>query len=394
MSDVSSKDLRLGAAKYLCELIRCAFSEELVPGELPEGVKLSHVYAVAKHNSVESMAFYGLRKRDFSDDAELAAKWKSSVDTALFRQAYFDTEREGIIDEMEKEGLSYLPLKGIRLAALYPMPGMRSMADNDILYGIVEKDPSGGYRVSDDSVPEAQSRLSKIMTGRGYTLSEVSSNHDAYSKKPFYNFEMHRDLVPEHEYCFEYYRDPWKRAVAAEGHGYFFSSEDDYIYNIAHMYMHYNGGGCGVRHIADMLVVHDNMGDSLDMEYIGKELDKLGIREFHDKMYDFMKAVLLDGAELSAEQEELLLILTGCGTYGSRERLLENRLNDACRKGSKLSYIRQRLFPDKETIKRKYPKFYGKPYLMPVLFVYRGFRGIAFGGSRLWKEFKALLRHK
>ncbi len=394
MSDVSSKDLQLGAAKYLCELIRCAFYDEAVPGELPHGVKLSHVYAVAKHNSVESMAFYGLRKREFCGNEELLEKWESSVDKTLFRQAYFDTEREGIIAEMEKAGISYIPLKGIRLAPLYPLPGMRTMADNDILYGIVEKDPAGGYRICEGSVPEAQSRLSEIMIGRGYTLSEVSSNHDAYSKKPIYNFEMHRELVPSHEFCFKYYRNPWKRAVAAEGHGYFFSHEDDYIYNIAHMYMHYIGGGCGIRHIADMFIVHKNMGDTLDLKYIEKEFECLGIKTFHDKMYSFMKTAFVSGTELTEEQEEILLTLTGCGTYGSRERLTENRINEACAKGSKLSYVRRRLFPDKETIKRNYPKFYGKPYLMPVLFVYRAGRGIVFGSGRLWREFIKLLSHK
>ena len=393
MNGVSSREMRFLAGKYLAELMRCAFSDEALPPELPEGLRLSHVYTVAKHNSVESIAAYGLSGRDFPDEGELVAKWKSSVDKTLLKQAYFDTERECIIAEMDKAGISYLPLKGIRLAQLYPLPGMRSMADNDILYGIVEKDPAGGYRIADGSVPEARRLLTEIMELRGYTLSEAESNHDAYTKKPFYSFEMHRDIVPTHEYCYEYYKNPWSRAVHAEGCGYTFSPEDDYIYNIAHMYMHYSTGGCGIRHIADMYVVHKIMGDSLDMEYIEAELEKLGIKEFHRKMYGFMETVF-SGGELNASQEELLLVLTGSGTYGNRDRLVDNRLDDKLEKGSKLSYIWRRLFPDKESIKRNYPKFYGKPYLMPVLLVYRVFRGIAFGGGRLLREFVKVIKHK
>lgn len=39
---------------------------------------------------------------------------------------------------MEEMKIAYWPIKGARIARYYPLPGMRFMADNDILYGFVE----------------------------------------------------------------------------------------------------------------------------------------------------------------------------------------------------------------------------------------------------------------
>ncbi len=394
--------MQLDAGLYLCRLIRCAFTDGEVPGALPEGVTLGRVYALARKNSVEGVSCYGVLKGDYPDDAELVEKWKSAIDKTLMRQAYFDTEREEILCAMAKAGLSYLLLKGVRLANRYPLPGMRSMADNDILYGMVEPDPRGGFRIRGDSVKKAQEIMAEIMIGRGYEIESLKGNHDTYHKRPFYNFEMHRDIVPEHDPSYEYYRNPWKRAVPVEGgdgYEYTFSEEDDYIYNLAHMHMHFTTVGCGIRHIVDQYVIHSSIGESLDREYIRRELEHLGMVEFHEKIQDIMKALFLDDGELTEEQKELLLFLVGAGTYGNRASQFDNamqKIGESAGSGfkAKMIYLKNRIILPDDVCKRTYPAFYGKPYLTPVLVVYRLGKGIIGGSGRLWREIKMLVRHK
>ena len=69
-------------------------------------------------------------------------------------------------------------MKGSILKDWYPKPGMREMADNDILF-----DSSGRKQVRE------------LFQNRGYkTVSFRKGNHDTYEKPPIYNFEMHVSL--------------------------------------------------------------------------------------------------------------------------------------------------------------------------------------------------------
>lgn len=133
-------------------------------------------------------------------------------------------EREQILTEMAKQGLAALPLKGILVANYYPNPGMRWMCDNDILYGYVEPDESGGFKLKGNDLAEqefwqgqAQKKLREIMENLGYTTENLKGAHDVYHKKPFFNFEMHRRLVPEDSSFAEYYINPWKKSKTNGG---------------------------------------------------------------------------------------------------------------------------------------------------------------------------------
>ena len=121
-------------------------------GELPalqDGGTWENVYALAKHDSVEAIAWAGLGEAARAALAgELRKSWGSAADLTLLRQLQFDVERERITAQMETDGLSWLPLKGVLIAGYYPQPGLRSMSDNDILYGFVEPEPDGrGFRI-------------------------------------------------------------------------------------------------------------------------------------------------------------------------------------------------------------------------------------------------------
>ena len=63
----------------------------------------------------------------------------------MYHQFGFEEEREALFSRFSEVGLSYMTLKGLRFADLYPMPGMRSMSDLDILFGYVEEKEDGRY---------------------------------------------------------------------------------------------------------------------------------------------------------------------------------------------------------------------------------------------------------
>lgn len=133
------------------------------------------------------------------------------------------SEREKIFSLFEKAGIWYLPLKGILLKEMYPVYGMRQMADNDIFF-------DSTYR----------KEVKDIFLSLGYEIESYNKmNHDVYLKAPIYNYEMHVSLfdksIPE---FLEYYTQLEKK-YANQGSNRHMGVNDAYVYIIAHAYKHF-----------------------------------------------------------------------------------------------------------------------------------------------------------
>ena len=169
-----------------------------------------------------------------------------------------DVERTAISEELEKNGIWYLPLKGSILKDLYPENGMREMADNDVLY---------------DSTK--QQKVKELMLSMGYAAESVGKHHhDTYMKPPVLNFELHTVLFGANSgSLYAYYREPQRLMIQDEGKkfGYHMSDEDFYVYVTAHEYKHFSSGGTGIRNLLDCYVFVKTKGDSLDWDHITEQ---------------------------------------------------------------------------------------------------------------------------
>ena len=392
------------AGVYLVQLIGSALSGQKAT-EKPEKVAWEQVYQLAKQNSVEGLSYFGVVTLEEKPPKEMSRKWKSEVDKVLFRQLHFDEEREQILQEMRAKGLSYLPLKGIPVSGYYPEPGMRSMADNDILYGFVEECPEGGFCVrggsekeQEQTIREAQKQMVSIMKARGFKAEHLVGNHDCFLKEPFYNFEMHRQLVDEVTNYSAYYKNPWKRAVRddADPYLYHFSDEDEYLFLVVHLHKHFSTTGCGIRNLADVYVFLNKKGNTMDWGYLRRELEKLGLKDFECSMRTLSQTAFDGGKELSKKEEEILYYLLGSGTYGSMTNNVEHRVEQIANQNgedigrAKRKYLLKRLFATEEECKSHYPFFYRHWYFRPVLPLYRVIRGLIVHPEKLWREWKIL----
>ena len=393
--DDLSEDVR-AAGLYLVHLIavglRRARGGSDVPLPLPAGASWPQVHALARANSVEGASWFGAMACSDLPDG-LRERWRSEADMTLWRRLQFDAERERVLGAVTAAGFSVLPLKGVQIAACYPDPAMRSMADNDILYGFVEEIPAGdagplrederpagttgarrgderpagttgdrgsggrltaardggvhGYRVVGATEAErartvaaATSRLTRVMEGLGYRPSHVGrGNADCYEKPPCFNFEMHRVLAEPTLRFFDYYRNPWLRARRdAPGSPCFhFGDEDGYLYSVAHAFKHFDGSGCGIRCVVDEAVILDAKGASLDWGYIGRELGKLDMTGFEGELRRAAQ-VAFGGdpaAVFSADDAVLtfLSFLLGCGTYGNLDTRVAGKIEGYRRQG-------------------------------------------------------------
>lgn len=398
--------------RYLLHLVDCGLHGK--PAQpLPKGVTWGRVHALAKSQSVEGVSWFGARTRcDMPDD--LLGKWEVEAQETLFRRVRFDAEREQIFAALNAAGISVLPMKGAVIADYYPSPEMRSMADNDFLYGFVEPIPEGaGFRVRGATPVEQEAATERgvrtivdVMRKRGYdVVSQYAGNHESFHKPPVFNFEPHRRLVVPDSPLATYYENPWRRAIqdASNPFMFRFSDEDEYLFVIAHAHKHFSNAGCGFRFVVDVRAFLEAKGMQINWDYVFDELRKMELCDFEGRVRGladaaFGGACALDAA-LTDDQLEMLRFMFGSGTYGTTEHVVQKRLEKqkASHKGNlaaaKRGYLLQRL-TDPVAVEAHFPRASKIVPLRPFLQVARYARGLVRNHGKLASELKLLAKAK
>ena len=354
-------------------LTDCALNGEVPDKESVNEMDLTALFEVCQKHILTACVAYALESAGIHDHNFTQAKEK-----AICKNILLDAERGNILKRLESEKIWYMPLKGALLKDWYPKLGMRQMSDNDILC-------DGNYRA----------RIKDIMLDMGFSCEHYGKgNDDAYFKPPVCNFEMHNELFLEAHIgnLHDYYDDVKPRLIKDDGneYGYHFPTEDFYIYITAHEYKHFSGGGTGVRSLVDTYVFLRKFCDSLDWDHISTELQKLDIVDYEQQNRE-LAVKLFQRDKLSDEDKKLLDYYIFSGTYGTVENSIENNM-ERYGKGSNLRYVLHRLFPPMNQIKSWYPFFYKHKWLIPILWIYRPFRGIFKNGKKVKAELNALAK--
>ena len=358
-------------SEQLLYLMACALQGVSAREEILADADLKQLLIMARKHSVASMVCMALEKTAIFANADETAKkqWLDAKNKAVRKNMLLDAERKAILHELEIQGIWYMPLKGSILKDWYPKPGMREMADNDILF-----DPSGREQVRE------------IFQNRGYkTVSFGKINHDEYEKPPIYNFEMHVSLF--HGMYKEFtkqYENVKERLLPVDGTAYqfAFTPEDFYVFALAHAHKHYSHSGTGVRTLADFYVMNRHLGGIMNRDEVEQKLTRLGIAEYEQRSR-VLAEKLFSGArplpelELNTDEKEMLRFYCDATTYGTIDNQIQNRLQklqgnaEGITLRTKLKYCCARLFPGKEFCKYHYPFVYHHLWMLPFFWVWR-----------------------
>lgn len=389
------------ASYALISLIKAALYQEKI--ELDKSERLWHIiYYLSQYNHVEGITYLGAKNIP-NIPQKILNRWKMKYDTTVYHQILFETERQAICQKMEEKKLSYLPIKGVKLVNYYPIPGMRFMADNDIIYGFVGIE-NGHYcrlgkneKEKEKNIKSAQRILVNIMTKRGYECQITRGNADVFKKKPVFNFEMHRHLFVSGEKFHDYYEDPWFKAKRCfdDKYEFYYLDEDEYIYMIAHTYKHFDNSGCGIRCLIDLYVFLEKKKDGLDWKYIDHEMRLMGLDVFHNKLKKLSFACFSE-MSLDEDDENLLIYMIKSGTYGNVKNFFERTYDrqEGSDKIKKLKYMKKRLFLSKEDYKDLHPFLYRHIYFIPFFTVYRIINSIVLRPGKFFNELKFIIRKK
>lgn len=383
---------------FLIYLLKCALRGEQVRDfvKWSEKVDWERLYQTAKYHSIESMVYIALEPNVVAlpdADRKLLDTWRQEKEHNTYRALLMDIERENIFAFMEEKGIWYMPLKGVLLKEMYPLPEMRQMTDNDILF-------DKNYRQD----------IYDFMVQNGYEVLEYDeSNHDEYIKSPVYNFELHTDLFSEeHELVWQDYYGNIKEQLCKDtgnNYGYHFNDEDFYVYMTVHAYNHYRRKGTGLRTVLDYYVYVKSKWGTLNQEYLRQQLEELGVAEFEEDIRH-LSFRLFDSAEdfsnvsWSFEEREMLEYILDAGTFGTSENDVRYKMRNIQgddrepTAGVRMKYLLGRLFPDMEYFKEYYPLVYRHKWLVPFACIYRFLKVLFVKQKKAWRELKAVVGKK
>lgn len=281
---------------YLTHLMVRGLRDD-APDDLPQGVTWERIFELSGQNCVDGLTWHSVR---FASglSSDLVNKWGKRARETAHRRIRFDAERDLLIASLASAGLSSMPLKGAAFAHLYPGLDMRAMGDNDILYGLIEQDESGAWRVGGDSFAQrfelmcaARDKLVEVMEGLGYTAhvnGPMTDCHDyKFTKPPLLVFEMHHAITNKWMSEDTPFANPWAgarfagtRSTPGDGLVMEMEKEAEYAYFVYHALKHLVFGGIGIRILADIRVMLDAWETNMDWNRVERYLAPCGALGF------------------------------------------------------------------------------------------------------------------
>lgn len=280
-------------------------------------------------------------------------------------ELYYHANRTQILADIDRSfrrsGIPYIIVKGVEIAALYPVPALRSMGDADIV-------------VHPEDMKQADAALREL----GFRLEY------GYWKNGF-EVELH-DCLMEYEgdnapAYYAYFNDFWQYVEGGK-----LRWEFHFLYLVSHLRKHIMSAGVGLRQFMDLAIVADYMRESADWGWIEQELQKVNLLDFARTCLAFCRrwfgldspiapAAISDEFFLQATRKIFLDGVFGHDNEDNKVTKLaktayHNRGNGVL---SKLKFVIGYAFPSYESLRSvSYYSFVnGRKYLLPLAWGYR-----------------------
>ena len=350
----------------LLRLIRAALhpdADQTV--ELDAGCNAEKLASIIARQSLVTLVYPVIARQTADGWQPAREKLKPVYEQEIHKGLVQEYEIQTLLDDLEKDGIDCLPMKGWIMRNYYPDPLMRSMCDLDVLLREMDSE-----------------KMRQWMEVRGYeAVRSKQTFHDEYIKPPYMYVELHHELIdkfnlqpPEIAWLDRMTPSFWQDSALVDGkkHEYQLSDELFYIHHISHFYKHFTRMGVGIRPVIDLYFLLTQKGDTLDWNYIDKQLKELHLYDFSEKMKMISWACFRENQPLDEQTMLVVRYLTGSGLYG--DQLIRESLSIANDQyGSKNVAVRmlKRCFLPLERMKDQYSCLYRYPILLPVCWLRR-----------------------
>ncbi len=359
----------------LITLLRSAISGDSL--SLPEGFSLEDALGLIRSHGVVTLAYAGACNCGIPATHPVMQPLFSLYCKALLQSENQLRALEALFAEFDSSGIDYMPLKGCNMKPLYPKPELRLMGDADVLIR------EGQY----------ESQILPVMKKLGYAF-RTESDHEIIWTSPALFLELHKRLIPSYNKKFhDYFSDGWTLAKQGRGSRYALPPEEEFAFLFTHFAKHYRDGGIGCRHVVDLWVYRRSFPE-LEEAQIRNALKAMGLLEFYENLCRMMDVWFEDG-----EEDHITIFLTdyifSSGSFGDAQQHILSmgiRSQQATTQAgeSRLRYILSLLFPRRTALLGQYPVLKRLPWLLPLVWLWRGMVKLFTGWSNLRLHLKKL----
>ena len=313
--------------ELLCELIR----DEVcgAPAKCRDMLtenEAKQLYILAKSHDLVHLLCAPIERCGISPSKEVLEKFRSQTFSAVYRQNNISHEMTRICDTLERACIPFIPLKGAIVRELYPKPWMRTSCDVDIL-------------IRSEDLEKAADAIIETLS---YERKWKNSHEVSFFSKNGVHLELHYRLVgDESRTGLNSVLDTlWESIEPKAGKLYELLLADEmfYFYHVAHMALHFENGGCGMRPFLDMwLLNHNKSYDKAAREAL---LHRGGLLKFAVGA-EALCEVWFGTSEHTSLTHAIEDYLVGAGVYGSESNSV---MLKQTQKGSSFKYILSRLW--------------------------------------------------
>ena len=358
----------------LIQAALCPDSEKTV--NLTSGCDLKNLAAMIRRQSLVTMVYPVILQQTDNNWTAIKEDLRPVYDCAIHKALVQEYEFQSLLDDMEKDGIDCLPMKGWIMRNYYPDPLMRSMGDLDVL--IKDMDSH---------------KMQEWIESKGYILENNKNPvHDEYQKPPYVLVELHRTLIDinylvelQTEWIDQLVERVWdeQNLTKETNHIYQLRDEDFYIYHLLHFYKHFMYAGSGIRPLLDIYIFLQKKKNDLDITYLQQQLEILKLSTFAERMKQLAFACFggqsLEYGMQIEEVKQVAGYLTGVGTYGDKTTSTVASIigQETCSfAGNILVSNIKRCFPARQILQQRYPKLHKYPWLLPFYWMLRAVRVI------------------
>lgn len=354
-TEISRDVLRTG--RIIVDAIKCQLNGDTY--EFPEDTDFKKIYKLSERHKVTPLVANTVVNCACADE-EVKKVFRKELFRCAARYSAQEKEAEELTTIFVKEKIKHNFLKGMKVARFYDNPDMRFMLDMDVY---IE--------------PSKVDEVKKILENRGYAYDNYEDEKDAgYVKKPFLNFELHKELKYDYDKGYEYYKGASERMVTAEnGYTMNMTNEDFYVYILSHAAHHFEKAGTGIKTVVDHFYLKGKLKPLCDEGLLKDALEKTGLLLFSERMdalceYWFGSA---QGDDSLAEMGDYIIL---SGVFGNETNDYLSGIIRGDYTEKKSSYFLARLFLPYKFMKKRYPILKKLPFLLPLMWVVRLFSAL------------------
>lgn len=330
-----------------------------------DGLEWEPILALAQSHQIEAILFH--QCKSFippSVSGRLSQLYASSL--------FYYSNRVRLFGEVsaafEKESIPFFPVKGLDVAAMYPVPALRTMGDSDIIVH-----------------PSDKQKAHQVMLDIGFECASIQGN--GYIKNKL-EFEIHDHLLYNNNINSQVSKDFTELAwdyTSGESCKKHLDWNFHLVFLLLHLKKHFLYSGIGFRQFMDLAVVVRKC--DLDWDWLKKTLQKVELWDFTrtcftlcEKWFEVSMPIKAEITPEFYESATEKIFANGVFGYEDEENEANSNLNQIRAQG-KLRTIIRRIFPAYKDVYYvpHYAFVQGRPWLLPVVWIYRLIRSLVCG---------------